>query len=245
MKGKIVSALLFTLVLSLVIVPTLAMERTVPDPEIEEIIFVHYVAPPIKNPAKEATDDDPSYRLLHGGVKWTTLPVEYDINPDGCGDLDGDGDEDPDDHALAEGDVKASFETWDAEVLVVNIFDEPGTTTLSGIIDDLKNTVSWILLDEGIIAVARIRYYVNTKEVFEFDIAFNTYYDWTTDGVSEPSKMDIQNIGTHEAGHTLVLLDLYVWKTAELTMYGYSEAGETKKIDLGTGDELGITKLYG
>lgn len=33
-------------------------------------------------------------------------------------------------------------------------------------------------------------------------------------------------------------------KARDLTMYGYSVPGETKKISLGLGDRLGIEKLY-
>ena len=38
--------------------------------------------------------------------------------------------------------------------------------------------------------------------------------------------------------------DLYDKKYSELTMYGYSEEGETKKISLENGDELGCQALY-
>jgi hypothetical protein len=55
----------------------------------------------------------------------------------------------------------------------------------------------------------------------------------------------VQNVATHEAGHALFLDDLYLWKTAELTMYGYVGYAEIKKRTLGVGDVLGIQKLYG
>ncbi len=57
--------------------------------------------------------------------------------------------------------------------------------------------------------------------------------------------MDIRNIATHEAGHTLVLSDLYQGRYAGMTMYGYSEYGEVKKISLESGDIAGLHKLYG
>ena len=85
--------------------------------------------------------------------------------------------------------------------------------------------------------------------MIEFDIVFNTYYSWGIDPDGEGgvtiNEFDIQNVGTHEAGHTLVLEDLYVWKHSELTMYGYTTEGETKKRSLGLGDMLGVQKLYG
>ena len=55
---------------------------------------------------------------------------------------------------------------------------------------------------------------------------------------------DVQNIMTHEAGHWLMLLDLYQWRTQKLTMYGYGALGELQKRTLGVGDELGIDQIY-
>ena len=59
------------------------------------------------------------------------------------------------------------------------------------------------------------------------------------------AAFDIQNIGTHEAGHVVGLADLYENQYNELTMYGYSDIGETQKCSLETGDILGAQKLYG
>jgi hypothetical protein len=51
-------------------------------------------------------------------------------------------------------------------------------------------------------------------------------------------------MATHEFGHN-GLSDLRPPKDQELTMYAYSSLGEIKKRSLGTGDILGIQKLYG
>lgn len=56
---------------------------------------------------------------------------------------------------------------------------------------------------------------------------------------------DVRNIGTHEAGHVVGLDDLYDVKYSEITLYGYSLKGETKKISLAAGDIQGTTVLYG
>jgi hypothetical protein len=76
----------------------------------------------------------------------------------------------------------------------------------------------------------------------ESDVVFNTYYTWSTTGAS--SAMDLQNIATHEFGHN-GLNDLKAPRDWALTMYAYSGLGETDKQTLGTGDILGIQKLYG
>jgi len=50
---------------------------------------------------------------------------------------------------------------------------------------------------------------------------------------------------THEAGHWLMLGDLYNSTDSELTMYGYGSTRELKKDTLGYGDELGVEYIYG
>lgn len=68
---------------------------------------------------------------------------------------------------------------------------------------------------------------------------------WSAIGTSVPGYFDVQNVATHEAGHTLFLGDLYQAPAYELTMYGYTEPGEIRKQTLGTGDISGLQKLYG
>ncbi len=49
---------------------------------------------------------------------------------------------------------------------------------------------------------------------------------------------------THEAGHWLMLSDLYNGRDSLLTMYGYGDYGELYKDTLAYGDELGVEKIY-
>ena len=55
----------------------------------------------------------------------------------------------------------------------------------------------------------------------------------------------MRNIATHEVGHVVGLDDFYETKYSEITMYGYSSKGETKKISLANGDKYGTRALYG
>jgi predicted Zn-dependent protease len=57
--------------------------------------------------------------------------------------------------------------------------------------------------------------------------------------------MDVQNIATHEIGHTLGLDDLYTTSCSAVTMFGYSGYGDTAKRDLAIPDITGLQKLYG
>ncbi len=51
-------------------------------------------------------------------------------------------------------------------------------------------------------------------------------------------------IMTHEAGHWIILGDLYTGKDSYLTKCGYGALGEIEKDTLGYGDELGVEKAY-
>jgi hypothetical protein len=211
-------------------------------PDIDAITFIFYAKPP-GTPGKgpgAAKGEEGGYVLLRGGVKWADkdLPVKYSINANGYG-----GGFDA---------VVAAFETWDAEVAKELYDNAVETTDRSGILRDDNNTVSWAFIeDNNIIAQCTIWFYVNTKEIIEFDIVFSTQQPWGIDPDGEETSyvltnaFDIQNIATHEAGHTLHLGDLYESEYSEMTMYGYAGIGEVKKRSLEWGDKNGVHKLYG
>ena len=147
--------------------------------------------------------------------------------------------------------IKAAFETWDTAI-EINLFDdEVGTVTREkGNRFDGKNVISWGGLRRNVIAQTTI-WWNDDNEIVEFGMVFNKNFEWgiDTDG-EEPgfvleNAFDIQNIATHEAGHTLLLLDLYMPEACALTMYGYGDYGETYARSLGTGDISGITAIYG
>ncbi len=98
-------------------------------------------------------------------------------------------------------------------------------------------------------AVTYIWYYSDTREIVEVGMVFNKLYAWGIDpdgeGPQTINTFDIQNVATHEAGHTLSLNDLYMDEAAELTMNGYTSQGETRKRSLGLGDIKGINSIYG
>jgi hypothetical protein len=168
-----------------------------------------------------------------------SLPVRYYVNPSGS--------------KLSTVNiiavVKASFETWDDATSVELFNDNVQQTRLQGNKYDRVNVVSWGRLSQGILAVCYIWYYKSSGKIVELGIVFNTRYSWGIDpdgeGGATISAYDIQNIGTHEAGHTLCLGDLYSKEAQKLTMYGYGARGETKKQSLGYGDIQGVKYIYG
>ncbi len=81
------------------------------------------------------------------------------------------------------------------------------------------------------------------RELVEWDQIYDDQdFDWSDSG--EVSKMDFENIATHELGHSVGLDDLYTSECSEQTMYGYATEGETKKRTLEAGDIRGVQELY-
>lgn len=93
-------------------------------------------------------------------------------------------------------------------------------------------------------------YDIRTGEIMESDITVNMRHAFSTEGTD--TAYDVQNIATHEFGHSAGLADLCLEPEpcgpedprAQYTMYAWSEPGETKKSTLEDDDEAGITYLY-
>ena len=148
--------------------------------------------------------------------------------------------------------VKAAFETWDAQIgdKLFNDNVAQASSNWVGNKHDGRNVVSWGRLGARIIAQTTVWYNPSTKEISEFGMVFSTAYKWGIDSDGELSgtvlvgKFDVQDIATHEAGHTLMLEDLYMDAASQLTMYGYGAYGQTYARSLGLGDINGIHAIY-
>lgn len=167
-------------------------------------------------------------------IKWYSQEATYYINDSGG----------PSETQAA---VETGMQTWTNVVSSDFVFFYGGTTSsTSHGTNDGMNIVTFGSLDSG--TVAENRYWYSTSPPFQegrlqdSDIRFNTYYSWSTD--ASPGTMDVQNVGTHEHGHSLCLLDLYGGANAQKTMYGIVAFGETKKQTLEQDDIDGITYLY-
>jgi hypothetical protein len=150
--------------------------------------------------------------------------------------------------------VKNSFEAWDGKVNTNLFYDSPVVNSKAKASlgrPDYKNIVTWgRLSDNNVIAVTNYWYYTATMEIIDADMIFNTYYKWGIDQDGEgadysiTTAFDIQNIGTHEAGHVCGLNDIYDPAYSAMTMYGYGDSGEVNKISLDGGDIKGIQAIY-
>jgi hypothetical protein len=214
------------------------------EPEIELRIHLLYEKSPVKpdgvgKPDKKPkpTDDSGSYELLARGFKWKTLGIDIHID---------------DSFSEAEANaIWAGATEWDDHTtagLFASDYTPYAEAEMDTVTPDGKNEMVFGNYPEaGVIAVT----YTwgiwtgppKSREIVEFDIMFDTDFDWATNG--DASSMDVQNIACHEIGHGLGLADLYDSGDDQETMYGYASVGETLKRDLDDGDIAGIQSLYG
>ncbi len=221
-------------------------------PDFDKIVFVHYPKgeAPAKPPAKPAPTEG-EYKLTKYHWADTSIPVTYLVNLSGITDPG----------TFSSG-IEEAFQTWEDDPLSYMDFTYGGTTSIgiSSLANkmDYYNVVGWANISSAYpnaIAVTIFWYNVATKHLAEVDVAMNSdlYFQWWQEPAGESwtfgdesaaYDVDVQNIMTHEAGHWLVLGDLYATYNSEKTMYGYSGELELKKRSLTSGDAAGIQKIY-
>ncbi len=181
------------------------------------------------------------YGFLAKGAKWKTIE-DYRVNTTNTEGLSG---------SFILSTASAGVDEW--ETYGGNIFgSQISDNTASYNNGDLdgENTLSFGSIPEtGVIAVASVWGYFRgppgSRELVEWDILLDQVdFEWGNATI-DSSKMDVQNIVTHELGHAAGMGDLYQTECYLETMYGYSSEGETIKRDLYDGDIAGIKELYG
>ena len=163
-------------------------------------------------------------------IKWSVPQESYHINgsggPSGCI------------HA-----IRRAAATWTNVTGSPFVFSYAGTTVNSAHgSDDGVNLVNFGKLQLGTLAENAYWYNPTTGRMLDSDLMFNTRYRWATTVAA--GYYDVQNIATHELGHSLSLEDLYGPNDTAKTMYGWAASGETKKRTLTADDINGITYLY-
>ena len=200
--------------------------------DLERIDFIHYVKPQEAKAQGQKTET--CYKLM--GVKWTSFPVSYIINPTNQQGLSQD---------FISSAISNSAETWDYATSkeLFNTYTINYTAQYG--IQDFKNTIVFgDYSDSNVIAVTSVWYTRIGKRIIEFDQLYNTDFIWG-DVFFNTTVMDLQNIATHELGHAVGLGDIYNQVCNSVTMYGYSGYGETSKRTLEKPDITGLQKLYG
>jgi len=194
-----------------------------------------------KNEGEEPAPTETCYAFLgqYGKklLKWGELPVDYVINPTNPNELS---------ETFVTGAISAGAEEWDNST-GAELFNDVYGVDYAAVygVRDYLNAITWDNYPtEGVIAVTTVWYSPATKTIVEFDIMFDTDWVWG-DATVNPEVMDLQNIAVHEIGHGEGLADVYEIECSMVTMYGYSNYGETQKRDLELPDITGIQKLYG
>lgn len=249
---------LFTVVLfALLIVPGSAFGQRPQDKgPLDKVTFIHYrkdhkpadLPEPRVNEAKPPWagggkgGESKCYAFISKGARWKEEGVGFTINP-----VNGDG--------LQSSFVKSAFDSgagaWDTQVPGFDIF---GASTLDSTASfsfdsyDGENVVLFdAYSDPDVIAVTNVWGYFGgppqTREIVEWDMLLNDDFTWG-DATESGAVMDLENIATHELGHSAGMGDLYETTCIDETMYGYSTEGETTKRTLNAGDIAGIKELY-
>lgn len=200
--------------------------------DLERVDFIHYAKPPAgAKPSSSAT----CYKLL--GVKWTSFPVNYAINPANSQGLS---------EPFVTLALSISAETWDtatSKELFNDVYDIDYTAQYGT--QDFKNSIAFgDYPNNNVIAVTSVWFTRVGKKIVEFDQLYNTRFNWG-DATADVTKMDLQNIATHELGHAVGMNDIYSTTCSAVTMYGYSNYGETQKRTLEQPDIAGLQKIYG
>ena len=203
----------------------------------ERVNFIHYKKGFAK-PETAGAKAPSCYKFLSGAKpKWKSLPVSYAINPTNLQSLS---------EAFVISTISSSAGIWDAAISK-ELFNDVYSINYTAVfgVQNYKNAIVFGNYPEaGVIAVTSVWWNPTTKAIVEFDLLFDTDYIWG-DATLDATKMDLQNIAVHELGHSIGLGDVYDIVCNEVTMYGYSTEGETKKRSLETADITGLQKLYG
>ncbi len=97
--------------------------------------------------------------------------------------------------------------------------------------------------------VARASAFFKRSLIYEADIVFNDYYQWSSGNNPGSNEYDIQSVAAHEFGHWLFLQDLYGdigdgVNDVSKVMCGRGNPGEMKR-NLHNDDVAGIRWIYG
>jgi hypothetical protein len=141
--------------------------------------------------------------------------------------------------------IQQSMNTW-TNCGADFTFTYGGTSTQTTVSANGTNLIYWDNTPPGGGGYVAANYHwISGDNMTESDIVFNDAdYIWEN-GAPASNEMGIQNVGTHELGHTLCLADLYSGGDSAKTMYGYVSYGETYKESLHSDDINGIKAIYG
>lgn len=206
-------------------------------------VYIHYKQDFVKG-LRQGKDKKAAvaYRFLFRDAKWTSLPVNYVVDPDNPYGLS---------EEFVTNSIYQAAEEWDTHTNteLFGVYSVDHNASWDGNEPDGKSEfVFGDYPEKSVIGITVVWGYFSgapaARRITEFDVLFDTDFKWG-DATLNPALMDLQNIATHEIGHGVGLADLSRSAYAQETMYAYSNYGEVTKRDLNTGDIAGLQVLYG
>lgn len=208
--------------------------------EVEGYAIVHYAKGAINKPTKPSLGST-CYGFLATGAKWKLAPENWVVNTTNYEGLDS---------AFIVDNLNSDIGKW--ESYAGKTILGSGVATAETLIPDetAPDNINEVMFGDvnspGAIAVTIVWGVFggnpNNRQLMEWDMIFDEVdFNW---GIGDSTKMDFENIATHELGHAFGMADLYTTGCNQETMFGYANNGETNKQSLGLGDTTGISLLY-
>lgn len=238
--------------------PAIVWLGTATDPQSDKVVegyaFIHYKKDePTHKPGHTVgslSTADTCYSYLAKGAKWKGTPEPWIMNSSNTRSLS---------EATVFGLESAALRKWEdaaasspTDGIGVPIFGAGTSTTTrltaDTIAPDGGNEIYFgDIASPGAIAVTIVWGIFSgptfQRQLVEWDQVYDQVdFDWST-GATSTSKMDFDNIASHEDCHATGMGHPSDSCTEE-TMYRFAGFGETKKRGLNTGDIVGINKLY-
>ena len=163
-----------------------------------------------------------------GGQKWHRNSVTYLVNTAGLDD------------ELRRRLVDAGAGMWNA--LGTPFTFSNGGTANYGLSNDGHNVICWAdNMTPGVLATSY--FFSENGIISESDVEFSNNFTWG-EGLPGSGSYDVQSTASHELGHWLMLLDLYMPGDADKIMYGFQVKEVQRRVPT-PGDVAGIEWIYG
>jgi hypothetical protein len=210
--------------------------------EVEGYAIVHFAKNNASKPTKPSSGST-CYGFLANGAKWkSTTPEGWQVNTTNNEGLDS---------TFIVDNLNSDIKKW--EGYAGKTILGSGVATTNNLVPDettpdgINEVVFGDVLGSPDIIAVTIVWGVfggnpSNRQLVEWDMIFDEVdFNW---GIGDLTKMDFENIATHELGHSVGMGDLYTTGCNQETMYGYASEGQIIKRDLNAGDIAGINLLY-
>lgn len=206
------------------------------NPQLRVRVFVHDYKERPQTTTLAACDDPSSDSIVHAaGWKLPLGSWTYNLNPSSA----------PSSIGATNFGVIAnnSLATWQQSIQSKVTFSRGADTTRTKNSYDGLNIIAFGRTSGTTLGVTYVRYYPSTGQAVDIDTILNQRVPWSWNACGS-NTYDVQNILTHENGHTMGLDDEYTSSYSYNTMFGYGSKDEIQKDTLTTGDITGVKAIY-